>query len=399
MKKDFFDSLPKAFEQPAEETKPTEVVTEVVAPTEVAATEAKPAEVTDVKVEVKPTEVVTPTPEPKLDLAFFNKLYKTDFKSEEDIKGVIERSSKAGELENKLKEYDVLKADIEFYKKGINPLDWFDSEDDFRVQQFKKTNKDKDASIAYKLFQSDLSKVSDFDLIVQYELMNGGVVGGEPTAIEYVAKKYDIEDVNNPSEWDALTKTRLKRASNEVRNEIQKMKSEIKLPEVINLAEKREADVKRQAEELEMSKTGWTDVMSKLLPNLKEVEINDYTNDGKSEPLIKYVIEDDIKQGLGNAIMEHLVKNKVPINEANVKDVGTSIMKEYVWHNLPKILKAYNSTMNSILDKKRDEEIHNPVVLKTEHKPDTLTEEDKRKKDLTEMLIGKGNTFKYNKLF
>lgn len=396
-KKDFFDNLPKAFEEPAVETKPTETASAEVTPTVVAPTEAKPADANEVKAEVKPVEVVS-EPEPKLDLSFFNKLYKTDFKSEADITALIERSSKASELENKLKEYESLKADIEYYKKGINPLDWFDSEDDFKIQQFKKTHKDKDASIAYKLFGSDLSQTSDFDLIVQYELMNGGIVGGEPTAIEFVANKYGIENINNPAEWTALTKTQLKRAADGVRREISTLKSEIKLPETINLAEKREADAKRQADELEASKKGWTEAMPKLLENLKEVDISDSTNDGKVEPLLKYVIEDEVKNGLGNAIMEQLIINKIPINDNTVKEVGNSILKEYVYHNLPKLLKAYANPLLAALDKKKDEETHNPTVIKTEHKPDALTEEETRKKQLTEMLIG-GNKFKPNKLF
>ena len=399
-KKDFFDNLEKAFQEPIE-TPPVETAPVETAPTEAAPTEEKPAEITELKTEVeteaKPTEVV-PTEEPKFDIAFFNKLYKTDFKSEDDIKRVIERSSTASELESKLKEYDTLKDDIEYYKKGVNPLDWFDTEDDFKIQQFKKQYKDKDASVAYKLFGSDLSNMSDFDLLVQYELMNGGIVGGEPTAIEFVANKHGIEDVNNPSEWDALTKTKVHRAADGVRNEIKTLKSEIKLPETVNLAEKREAQARLQAEEMEAIKKGWGDTMPKLLSELKEVDINDFTNDGKAEPLLKYVIEDEVKNGLGNAIMEQLIANKIPINENSVKEVGNSIMKEYVYHNLPKLLKAYANPLLAALDKKKDEETHNPTVIKTEKKPEELSEDDKNRKAVTEMLIG-GNKFKPNKIF
>jgi len=335
--------------------------------------------------------------EPKFDIAFFNKLYKTDFKSEDDIKSVLEQSSKASELEDKLKEYEALKEDIEFYKNGINPLDYFVSEDAFRIQQFQKQNPDKDASIAYKLFGADLSKMSDFDLIVQYELMNGGIEGGEPTAIEFVESKYGIEDVNNPAEWTALTRTKLKRSADEIRKEMSKLKEDIKLPETINLAEKREAEKKKQAEEQETIKAGWESTMPKLLDNLKEIDIKDVTKEGKEEPLLKYVLEDDVKANMGNAIKDYLVSNRIPVTDEAIQNVGTEILKSYVFDNLPKLLKAYATPLLSVLDENKDKETHNATVLKTEKKPEDLSEDEKTKKELTQGLIGdKG--FKFHKL-
>jgi len=399
-KKDFFDTLQPAFVEPAatevkaEEVKPADTATVV---TEAKPTEAKPAEITtEVKTEEPPT--VAPPAEPKFDIAFFNKLYKTDFKSEDDIRGIIERSSKASDLEKQLKEYETLKADIDFYKKGVNPLDYFASEDDYRIQQFKKQYPDKDPSVAYKLFNSDLNKEGDFDLLVQYELMSGGVDGGEATAKQLVGKKYDIDDVDNPAEWSPLTKTLLKREANKVRNEIGTLKSEIKLPDIVNLSEKRAAEEKKQADELANLTKGWEDIMPKMVADLKEIDIKDVSNDGKEEPLLKYVMEDEVKQEMGKAIKEHLIANRIPINEQTVREVGTSMLKEYVWQNLPKLLKAYANPLLAALDKAKDEETHNPTVIKTEKKPDTLTEDEKRKKELTQALIGAGK-FKYNKPF
>lgn len=362
---DFFDKLPNAFEEPKVETP---VETPQTPPTET-------------------PKVETPVEAPKeqqFDIAFFNKTYNTDFKSDEDIKAVLQLPSKAKELEDRLKDYDTVKTDLEFYKNSNNPLQWFASENEFRAQQFLKKNPDKDAGVAVRLFSADLNKMSDVDLLVQYELLTG-VVGGEPTARELVASKYDV-DLDNPSEWSAIAKTKLQRMAGEVRKEINLLKDEIKLPETVDLNTKREAQAKADQEALANIKKGWEDMVPRMMSQIKEVKISDYDKDGKEEPLISYSLDDEGKAQLQQEVMATLIANRTLITEESVRKAGQDVLERYALRNLPKILKAYGTTLVAKVDELKDKETHNPAPIKTEQKPEG-SEADKMKAEASAWLL------------
>jgi len=342
-----------------------------------------------------PDQSAAPPPE-TLNYEFFNKTFKTDFKTEDDFKKVIELSSKAKTLEDQLKEYETLKADLEAYKTGVNPLDYFASEDDYRIQQFKKENPDKDASVAYKLFASDLGKASDLDVLIQFELLDGAV-SNEAEARELISAKYDLDLSSDPKEWTALARTQLKRDANKARGEVKSMKEGYKLPDKVDIAGRREAEKADAQKRVETLTKGWQDIVPKILTDLKEVEINDYDKDGKVESLMKYVIDDEAKKQLGTEVMDYLVVNQKDINDDNVKEAAMVMQSRYVLQNLPKILKAYSTSILAEYDKKRDAELTNPNPLKTDTKP-VDEAEAARKRQSTEQALG-GLGFKRNKPF
>ena len=170
----------KAFvpETPAEPQTTPEAGTPPATPAEpVAQPEGTPP------IQVTPAE----TPQAVDYISSLNTKFQTSFKSDEDLKAVIANAAKTQTLENQLKDFETLKSDIEYYKKGVNPLDYFSSEDSYRMEQFRKANPDKDAGVAGKLFTADLEKVSDLDVLAQYELLHGTFQDGEVGAKELVA--------------------------------------------------------------------------------------------------------------------------------------------------------------------------------------------------------------------
>lgn len=345
-----------------EEAAPAETVTPEIKDDVVAVTEAVTTKEVAPPVETPPAEKVQTDY-----ISSLNTKFNTSFKSDDDLKAIIESASKAQALQEQLKEFETLKADIDYYKSGVNPLDYFASEDDYRMQQFKKTNPDKDAGVANKLFTTDLDKLSDVDVLAQYELLHGTFQDGEVGAKELVASTYEI-DLDDPESWTRLSKNTMARAANKARSEIKELKGSIKLPDKIDLASKREAEKASLQQKADLLKKGWGDVVPKMLTDLKEVVINDTDKDGKEEPLMKYVIDEDAKKELGAEVMEYLVSTNKDITEDNVKEAAIGIQREYVLRNLPKILKAYATTLVAEVDRKKDEETHNPVPLKTETK-------------------------------
>ena len=349
--------------------------------------------------ETQSAEVVTTTetqatPQDTLNYEFFNKTFKTDFKTEDDIRKIIELSSKTKTLEDQLKDFETLKADVEEYKKGIDPLAYFASEDDYRIQQFKKSNPDKDASVAYKLFASDVTKLTDLEVLTQFEMLDG-VIRDEAEAQSLLADKYAIDLESDPKEWTVLARAQLKRDANRARAEIKTMKEEIKLPTRVDVEGQRKQAQEAQAQKAELLKKGWNDIVPSMITELKEVEINDYDKDGKPEPVFKYAIADEAKPRLQAQIMEHLLASGKEINADNVKEAGAIVQSWYVLQNIGKMIKAVKSEIAAEIDRKKDEETHNPIPLKTEVKPVDDTEA-KRRKEETEYALG-GSGFKYNK--
>lgn len=327
-----------------------------------------PAELVTPPAVTTATPVTTPEPIQTDYISSLNTKFKTSFKSDDDLKSVLENAAKTQALQEQLKEFETLKGDMEYYKKGVNPLDYFASEDDYRMQQFKKTNPDKDAGVANKMFTTDLDKLSDLDVLTQYELLHGTFTDGEVGAKELVAAQYEL-DLNDPESWTRLSKNTMARAAAKARSEIKELKGSIKLPETIDLASKREAEKATALQRAELLKQGWGDVVPKMMTDLKEVAINDTDKDGKEEPLLKYVIDEDAKKELGAEVMDYLISNNKDINEENVKEAAIGVQREYVLRNLPKILKAYATTLVAEIDRKKDEETANPNPIKGEVKP------------------------------
>lgn len=314
--------------------------------------------------------------ENKFDISFFNKTFDTQFDTEDALKDAIKNSSKAKELESKLAEYEVLKADIERYKNGINPLDFFASEDDFRVQQFKKQNPDKDATVVYKAFTSDLSKVDDLDVLVMYEMFNNpGLKGGEAGALEDVADQYglDLEDRNG---WTQLQQNKLLKAANAARSEFKKVKGGIELPKHINLSEDREAQAKAQAERQADLKVKWSAAVDNMFSKMEKVPVYDVDQDGKQVELFNYVMDDKSKAVLKQGISDYLVNSGKEITPENVQEAGQIVYERFVLANLGKMMKTYGADLLAKQEKVIDKEIHNAEPVKTDVKQTTEIERE-----------------------
>jgi hypothetical protein len=341
----------------------------------------------------KPIENV----ETKFDISFFNKSFNTQFDSEDALKNALQSSSKAQELESKLSEYETLKSDIEYYKNGINPLDYFASEDDFRVQQFKIQHPDKDSSIAYKAFTSDLSKVDDLDVLVMYELVNDpGLKGGDAGAKEIIESDYGVS-IEERDSWTTLQENKLRKAANLARTELKEMKDGIKLPENVNLNSKRETDLAAQIEKQAQSKMKWTATVDNMFSNMDKVPIYDVDADGKQVELLSYVMDDKSKTFLKQNITDYVVNSNKDITEESVKEAGQIVYSRFILDNLPKIIKSYATDLLSKQEKVIDEKIHNAEKVTMAVKPEG--EVEKEKAAFIDFALGGEKGFKRNPLF
>jgi hypothetical protein len=366
--------------QPKAEQVPTEPPAEPVVQPQAEPT-APPAEPT-----VATPEPPQATPQETLNYEFFNKTFKTDFKTEDDLRKVIELSSKAKTLEDRVKDYDELQQKLEAYKESQDILKYFKSEDDYRAQQYLKNNPDKDATVAARLFTSDVSKLSDLDILTQFELLDG-TLGDEAKMRSDIAEKYAIDLEADPKEWSALAKSQLRRDANKARAEIKAMKEGIALPERVDVESKRkqaQEDANARAEQLQK---GWSTEVPKLLADLKSVEVIDYDKDNKAESIFTYAVADEDKKQMGEDIMGYLISSGKEINDNNIKEAAGTIRGWYVLNNLPKMFKAFKSELAAVIDEQKDKETHNPNPVKTDIKPPDDAE-TKRRQDETAYALG-----------
>jgi len=332
--------------------------------------------------EAPKVEGVVDTPPPivedtKFDISFFNKAFGTEFDSEDSLKVAIQNSSKAKELEAQLAEYESLKSDVEYYKNGINPLDYFASEDDFRVQQFKKQNPDKDANVAIKAFTSDLSKADDLDVLVMYEMLNDSKLkGGEAGAKEIVADQYGI-DLDDRDSWTTLQENKLRKAANLARSEISEMKGKIELPKSVNLQSQREETMRLETEKKEQLKTKWTATVDNMFSHMEKVPIYDVDAEGKKTELFNYVVDDKSKAVLKDEVTNLLVGLGKDITEDNIKEAGQYVYERFALANMAKMFKAYGNDLLARQEQKIDAEIHNAEKPVLDIKP--TTEADKER--------------------
>jgi len=228
---------------PTEETPPA--VTETI--TEPVVRENQTTEPTT------PTE--TPTVEepkveepPKASTFFenFNKIFGTQYKSDDDLKALLDTPKKVADYETRLKDYEDLKKSAEERQKEIerleslnDPLKYFSSPDSYIAEQLRILNPDKDPVLLHEIATTDVSKMGDFDLLVKaMKMFIPSLPEGGAGVRDVLNEKYGIDPEIDPKDWDTKIKTKIAIDAATERNRINELKKGIKLPQVVSKEER-----------------------------------------------------------------------------------------------------------------------------------------------------------------
>ena len=318
----------------------------------------------------------------EFDLEFFNKQFQQDFKDVESLKKVFDSPQKIKELEDQVEKMKSLEEELSFLREEADPMKYFPSEDDFKVAQFRRQFPDKDPSAVAKLFATDISKMSDFDLLVWAEMLNTpDMEGGEAGARELIADNYGIDDSGNLSDLDSLTRNKMRRDARKERESINKMKEEIQLPEKRDYASLMD-EKKKSAEEAKANlNSAWQDISSRVIAEFPDIVINDKDENGETTEYFRYSIGKDLNQEAISDVINGMVELGVPVNEESVRELGREIQKDFISSNLAKIVKA------AVKDKLAKEK---EATLEEEHNPGKLTDKERPKGssgDLTSKIL------------
>jgi hypothetical protein len=220
--------------QPAVETPPADVPV-----IETPSAQAPPAE---------PPKVVEP---PKVDefIENLNKRYGTQFKADDEVKGIFELPKKVTEYEGKLKTFDETTKSAEQYKKELedlktNGLSEFLGKplirNAFVASKLQEKYPDKDPYLLQEIAMSDVSKMDDLEAVAKEQKINFPHLKLEDLK-KAIASELGLDPETKPEEWDSVVKTRLAIKGAQAKENIKNLLKGIEVPKTATKEEREQA--------------------------------------------------------------------------------------------------------------------------------------------------------------
>lgn len=190
----------------------------------------------------------------------FNKRYSTQFKSDDDIKGLVSLPKKISEYDEKLKGHTELTKSVDQYKKDLeeqkrtevsrylsSPL----MQRAYIANELLKKNTKGDLATLTELAMSDLDKMSDLDILARVNKLK--VPDKSLDVIkEALLDELGIDTTLDPKEWDQKALTRLALKASDARKYVSDMMEGVEVPKVLSKEEMdrmaKEATSKKESE-------------------------------------------------------------------------------------------------------------------------------------------------------
>jgi len=323
------------------------------------------------------TPPVTPATEPivspqsdEFPIEAFNKKFKTQYKSAEEIDSVFGKAKMADEYEPKVKEYEAAilrendyKKQIEEAKSSLNPLSWFSSPDAYTAEQLRRQFPDKNPSLLQELATKDLGKIPDADILVKKYLLDNPDLPEEDVR-RTVLEEYGI-DADNPSEVNAVSKTKMRIKANEARKEFAELKGSIKMPEVLT-DEQRAA---LQAEARQKKEAAIKPIAEKFS---KYEEFTAKVDDKE----FKWKVPEESQKGLKDLFEGYFLDGGNEVNKENLESISELRDAVILRDNFASIYKAIEGDVTLKIKAEYDAKLHNdnPENLNTTPPPGNDTE-------------------------
>jgi hypothetical protein len=331
-----------------------------------------------------PTEPEKPAEPEKtiFDINAINKELSTDFKDKDSLLKALNSSEGVEELKGVKEELEKLKEENLVLKENFDPMKFFASEDDYKAAQFKKQFPDKDPSVAYKLISTDLTKMEDRDVIAHNLLMdNPDLEGGLKGAYEIIDEKYGIEA---GEEIDSLTKNKMKVDARSARQNIDTVKSEIKLPEQFDASKLTSQQKELQEQKTAKLKEGWGAVANEISNTLPDIVVTEQDSDGKDVEVFRYSIKNEVSSEEINKIVDTLAQSGVEVGKEAASMIQASMRQKYLDEHISDIISASRKDTLAKAEEDRLKKQHNPGTPAPEAKPpeEPKSDQDKLLNDL-----------------
>ena len=325
----------------------------------------------------KPTETTEQTTEttestetaPDEFIETFNKRYNTEYKADDDIKGLFTLPRKVTEYEEKLKDHDSLKDSVEKYKKELEDVKDTHMSDllskprirsAYIAEQLVAKYPDRDPDILANIAMSDIDKMSDLEVLAKERKMRGSRSSLDNIKA-VIIKELGIDADLKPEEWDSLVTTEVEMKATDARDRIKTLLKDIELPKVVT-KEEREAQQAKFLEEKTKAITPIKEVFKKF----------DTYNNGEFE----FIVPDEFKSKLDDVFEGMFIKGGLEVNEENIATAELLKKALFVEEYLPKMLEVKEKEVLAKVKAEQDKLLNNDEPPNTATATDQSTEEE-----------------------
>ncbi len=337
-------------------------------PTEPQVTEPNKTEPARAEVKTEPTKVNW--------LEEVNREFKSEFKSPDDFKAILERAKKVDEYEQKVKgfeetenKYKKINDDLQ---RSLNPLEYFSSQESYVAEQLRRQYPDKSPLILQEVVTADSKKMSDLDVLIKNQMLETpDLIGGENGARDYILDKYGIDPETPKEEWSVTLQNKIRIEANQKRKEWDELKSKVQLPKVMTAEEKAlEAD-RLKAEKL------------KQVQPIKDsfTKFDKFTEKIDEDVIFDFNVPDEFKQTATEMVDAFFINAGVEVNEENVKIVNDLATAMLLKNHFKQIYKTIEGNVETKMKAERDKLLNNTTPGNTRTATEEENENQKFSKD------------------
>ena len=288
----------------------------------------------------------------------FNKNFGTTYKSDDELRGLLDTPKKVADYEARLSDYEAIKRSAEERQKKIeelegltDPLKYFSSPDAYIAEQLRIKNPDKDPVLLHKIATTDLSQANDFDLLIEAEkLFNKNLPEGGRYVKDVLYKRYGIDAESNPAEWDGALKTQIAMDANTVRNRLTELKKGIEMPKIVSKEERERLATETLAQR-----------QQKLAPVKEQfTKFEKFSYEG-----LDYDVPAEYKEKSSEFFDGYFLDAGQEMNEENLKTALQLRDANFLYENFGKIKEVIIKEAQTALRKQIDDESHNTTLPNT----------------------------------
>jgi hypothetical protein len=294
------------------------------------------------------------TPQADTFIENLNKRFGTQFKADDEVKGIFDLPKRVNEYESKLKDAEVQKKSIEDYKKRIeelegdqDPLKYFSSPDTYIAEQLRIKYPKSNPVLLQEIATSNVDTMNDFDVLVKEKQLFVVNPPKESSIRAIILKKYGIDAETNPEEWDELAKAEMQIDAASARDKINTLKSAIELPKVMTREERQKAEQEAQLKR-EQAATPLKQTFSKF-DKFSHADIQGFDFD----------VPDEFKNKLPDMAEAMLINAGMEPTEDNLKSMYELRDALFVHQYLPKLREIWIKEGETKAKADLDAQLHN----------------------------------------
>ena len=344
----------------------------------------------------EPQEPEKPAEPAQFDLAAFNEKIGKTFESIDQVKAELDKPTMESEYQEQKtayeelqSKYDDLQKTNELLLEQTDPSSFFSSEEAMKLEMFKRSNPKADAAVASKVFSTeDLSSIDDLEMVKMGRKFRNPKLPGSDADLEQAIKEELGLDPETPrNEWSNTAQIRLATMAGEYRDTFDKIKSEVSLPERVDIEQLKAQRQQEQEQKSSSLSQGWESIANEVLTSTKEIKLPiGEAKEGEEQKFFTWDLDSAPKEDVEQLKADYISLGVNPESEDAKQSFQKAVEFLQLQKNLPKIMQKYADDLLSRKEEEHLKETHNPEPLKDSQRPDESEREKRIKEDSAHAL-------------